>query len=543
VQELPDLQSRADTPLPDLGSPSDLARGEGASRARMFAVLALVLSVNVFLLLPFIGGDVHARHTFAVALVPAALGSLWLIWALRKEPGHAASSAMAIGAVCLVAALAGIRYFGVFSPAVAILPVGLFFIGFIGDVRAELGGYVATSLSYVGLVAFTLRGGRHDPGIIAGLALSPAQALVMVVLVEITLLLTFLSLRTARSATVLALARHDRVVRGVAQRDALLAEVRKDLARALDVAGVGRFSDTSVGRYHLGNVIGRGAMGEVYEAIHEDTRAEAAVKLLHTHTLRDPGTVERFLREAKMATAVETPHAVRILEVGGFDGELPYIAMERLRGEDLAELLRQSPRLPWPSVIRLLREVGKGLVAARLAGVVHRDLKPRNVFLAETDGEPLGRWKILDFGVSKHGGAEVTQTKGRIVGTPEYMAPEQAAGEAVSHRTDLFSLGAIAYRALTGTAAFSGDHIAEVLYQIAHGMPLRPSSVTGGPPEVDLVLAVALAKDPADRFESGDELADALEAAAKGEIAPAVKVRAEAILMKHPWREESGSLD
>lgn len=527
-----------EAPALDLGSASDLVRGEVVSRARMFAVLALVLSVNVFLVLPFVGGDAYARRLFALALVPAGLTSAWLLWELRKNHAQAVGLALVVGCVCLVAALAGIHYFGVFSPAVTVLPVGLFFFGLIGDVRAELGGYLGTSSSYFGLVVFTLRAGRRDPGIITGYALTPAQELVFVALVEITLLLTFMSIRTARSSTILALARHDRIVRGMAQRDALLAEVRKDLARALDVAGVGRFSDTSVGRYHLGNVIGRGAMGEVYEAIHEDTRAEAAVKLLHTHTLRDPGTVERFLREAKMAASVDTPHAVRILEVGGFDADLPYIAMERLRGEDLAERLRQTPRLPWIELLRLLREVGDGLRAAREAGVVHRDLKPRNVFLAEVEGQPEGRWKILDFGVSKHAGSEVTQ--GRIVGTPEYMAPEQAAGEKVSHRTDLFSLGAIAYRALTGAAAFSGDHIAEIFYQVTHAMPARPSSLADVPPEVDLVLAVALAKDPAGRFENAVELADALEAASKGSISAELRARAEAVLAGHPWRTDAG---
>ncbi len=321
------------------------------------------------------------------------------------------------------------------------------------------------------------------------------QSIVMVVVTELVLLVTFVGARAAHATTVLALARYERTARVVAQKEALAVELQKDLARALEVSGVGRFSDTVVGGYALGEVIGRGAMGEVYGAVHQQTHREAAVKILHTHTLREPGSVERFQREAKMAAALETPHAVRILEVGGLDGDLPYLAMERLRGDDLAELLRRDGRLGMGEVLRLLSHVGAGLAAMRKIGVVHRDMKPRNLFLCRGEGPGETAWKLLDFGLSKLATADATNPDERVVGTPEYMAPEQAAGQAVTHRTDLFSLGTIVYRALTGSPAFAGDHVVEVLYRVTHAMPQRPSAIADLRPEVDLVLAVALAKD------------------------------------------------
>jgi len=259
------------------------------------------------------------------------------------------------------------------------------------------------------------------------------------------------------------------------------------------------------------------------------------VKVLHTHSLREPESVQRFLREAKMAAALDTPHVVRILEIGGFEGDLPYIAMERLHGDDLAEILRRDGPMTLRDVLRLLSEVGAGLSATREAGVVHRDVKPRNLFQTRGDGPGKGVWKLLDFGVSKLASADVTHAGDRIIGTPEYMAPEQAAGQPVTHKADLFSLAAVVYRALTGSPAFAGDHLVEVLYRVARTMPLRPSAMTDLGPEVDLVMAIALAKAPSERFETAEQLRDALDAAERGEISDDLAVRARRLLDVLPW--------
>jgi eukaryotic-like serine/threonine-protein kinase len=227
--------------------------------------------------------------------------------------------------------------------------------------------------------------------------------------------------------------------------------------------------------------------------------------------------------------------------------------MERLRGEDLAERLRRETRLELDDVVAMLVQIGRGLSAAQAAGIVHRDLKPRNIFYADGPGAASGQnasagapapriWKILDFGVSKLAGQESTQTFDRIVGTPEYMAPEQAAGADVTHKTDLFSLAVIVYRALTGHPAFSGDHIVEILYRVASTMPPRASELAHLPLEVDAVLAIAMAKASADRFDSAEEFAKALEAAGQGKIEPSLSARAERVLAKHPWDSARGPL-
>jgi serine/threonine-protein kinase len=209
--------------------------------------------------------------------------------------------------------------------------------------------------------------------------------------------------------------------------------------------------------------------------------------------------------------------------------------MERLHGEDLADHLRRHRRLSLQKIVQLVRDVGRGLEAARAAGIVHRDLKPRNLFYAEVPGSPRRIWKILDFGVSKLMDGEGTQTKDVIVGTPAYMAPEQASAGEVSHLTDLYALGVIAYRALTGRPAFTGDHTAETLYQVVYQMPPRPSEVARLPPDVDRVLTIAMAKRPAERFATATELADALHAASRGALDADLRARAERLVLKQPW--------
>src|ERR1700691_4349622 len=178
--------------------------------------------------------------------------------------------------------------------------------------------------------------------------------------------------------------------------------------------------------------------------------------------------------------------------------------MERLRGHDLAHQLRRQRRLQLAQAEVLVEQVALGLEAAREARIVHRDLKPHHVFLSEYEG--VRRWKILDFGVSKVGGTG-TLTKGHVVGTPAYMAPEQARGEDVDHRADVYSLAAILYRAATGHPAFTGKDVPTTLYDVVYRVPTQPSILAPLPGDVDRVLALGLAKDPRDRFETATELA------------------------------------
>ncbi|MBE7453875.1 MAG: serine/threonine protein kinase [Kofleriaceae bacterium] len=180
----------------------------------------------------------------------------------------------------------------------------------------------------------------------------------------------------------------------------------------------------------------------------------------------------------------------------------------------------------------LLRQVASGLAVAHRTGVVHRDIKPHNLFLSELEGRFT--WKLLDFGVSKMAGSGGTLTAGHVVGTPGYMSPEQARGEDVDLRTDVYALATIAYRCLTGHPAFTGKDVPTTLYDVVYKMPTRASVLSDLPEDVDRVLAIGMAKDRADRFGTPVELAAAMAFAADGQLDGATRARADADA-RHAW--------
>jgi serine/threonine-protein kinase len=518
-----------------VGTPAETMHLEEIGRTRIFVRYAMGLAIAVAVASPLAGGDALGKEVlyFGLALIVGV--TAWLGWLLREDDGYTIGRVLVAAYGCMLGAFCGIWFFGVYSPAPIILPFGLYFFSAGQSTRATLAVFLSVAATYFVMCTLAWSGIILDHGVIRGDALTPADRGIVVLLVEATLLATFLTSSNARAATIRALELHDKAIRGIAQREALLEEARQELHAALRAGGLGRFTDSTLGSYRIGKLIGRGAMGEVYEATHTTTGQVAAVKLLQAHVLADPELVRRFLREAKIAASLDVANVVRVLEIGGPDAAFPYLAMERLNGEDLADHLRRHRRLALPKVVQLVRDVGRGLEAARTAGIVHRDLKPRNVFFSEVQGSPRRIWKILDFGVSKLMNGEGTQTKDQIVGTPSYMAPEQASGGEVNHRTDLYALGVIAYRALTGRPAFTGDHTAETLYQVVYQMPPRPSEVARLPSDVDLVLTIAMAKRSPERFASAAELADALHAASRGALDPALRLRAERLAIKQPW--------
>jgi serine/threonine-protein kinase len=316
--------------------------------------------------------------------------------------------------------------------------------------------------------------------------------------------------RWARRTSTTALAELHHAMRLIGDQQQALAEVKDEQARQ-NRRNEGRWTGQTMGSFKLGLVLGRGAMGEVYEATTADGRS-AAVKLLNQRTTDSAGHVERFHREMVVAARLESPHIVRVYELSPPDAPVPYIAMERLFGTDLAARLRSTTRLPSDELVVLLDQVAQALEVARRAGVVHRDLKPHNLFLHEG-----ATWKVLDFGVSKlEAGGEGTLTGDGIVGTPQYMAPEQASGGTVTHTADIYALGAIAYRCLTGRAPFKGRDFAELVYQVVHAAPIRPSLLGRVSHAIEDVLAVAMAKDPEQRFQSALEFSRAFVAARRG---------------------------
>jgi len=230
-----------------------------------------------------------------------------------------------------------------------------------------------------------------DRGIIKMSSVQTRDQLTIVVIIEFLYLIAFITARKSQKVTLDAMSKLEQAVRGVAQRDALLAEARAELDRALKIGGPGRFSDQVIGSFRLGVLIGRGGMGEVYEAKGAADERQAAVKLLHPGTLADPTSVQRFIREAQTAAKLDCPYVVRVLEVGTTAGEIPFLAMERLRGHDLAHQLRRQRRLELPSARTVCEQVALGLEAARAAGIVHRDLKPHNVSSPRRAGRGAGR--------------------------------------------------------------------------------------------------------------------------------------------------------
>jgi serine/threonine-protein kinase len=320
------------------------------------------------------------------------------------------------------------------------------------------------------------------------------------------------------------------------QREALLQELRQDLDRALKVGGPGRYTGRVLGSYKVGVVIGRGAMGEVYEASHVDSGDIVAVKLLHRELLADQKHVIRFLREARNASALHSPHVAKVITASGPEDPIPYLVMERLTGITLSELLHRQQRLGIDEVIELVDQIGSVIDSAKKHGIVHRDLKPGNIRLSLATGPRI--WKVLDFGVSTLHDSGGTLTQGAIVGTPAYISPEQASSEKVDHRADLYALAAIAYRCLVGRPPYSGKHLPSLLYQAIHEMPRRPSELATLPKSVDHVLAIGLAKMREDRFDSGSELGAALRSASSGPLAEDLTRRAREILAAYPWRSE-----
>ncbi|MGE0871080.1 MAG: serine/threonine-protein kinase [Kofleriaceae bacterium] len=267
-----------------------------------------------------------------------------------------------------------------------------------------------------------------------------------------------------------------------------------------------------VGDYRIEEKIGEGGMGEVYSAVHPLISKRAAIKLLRREMCSDPGAVERFIDEARVVNQIGHPNLVDIFTFGQLTDGRHYLVMEWLKGESLRTRLTRGP-IGFEEVCAILRPLGKALEAAHAAGVVHRDLKPDNIFLVDVRDEPP-QVKLLDFGIAKLANTDhrMEQTRsGAIVGTPKYIAPEQAKGLSVDHRSDIYSLGGIAFEMFTGRPPFVANSAMEVVSKHLVEPPVAPSTLVSGlPREIDALVLCMLAKEPADR-PSLPEILSALE--------------------------------
>ncbi|HEV8551715.1 MAG TPA: serine/threonine-protein kinase, partial [Polyangiaceae bacterium] len=245
--------------------------------------------------------------------------------------------------------------------------------------------------------------------------------------------------------------------------------------------------------YEVTRLLGEGGMGRVYEARHTRlTGKRFAVKLLHSDLARQPEVVTRFQREAEAASGIQHPNVLSVHDVNvTLDGQ-PYIVTELLQGEELGEYLERVGKLPVADAVRVVRQICKALGAAHDSGVVHRDVKPENVFLTgDLKRLEHATVKVIDFGISKvaqAGGESLTKT-GMVMGTPDYMPPEQARGDRVDARADIYAVGAILYRALTGKKPFEGLDPMATLTAVLVQEPGRPSSVN---PDVPLALELVI---------------------------------------------------
>ena len=282
----------------------------------------------------------------------------------------------------------------------------------------------------------------------------------------------------------------------------------------------------TVGDYKIIDIIGQGGMGTVYTAEHQQLHHKTACKVLRAEVANHPETVERFLQEARFISRIRHVNLIDIFDIGELPDKRLYYVMEKLNGRTLTQAIRAG-KMPFATIVSITNQICAGMSAAHEAGLIHRDLKPDNLFLVERPGEEA-LVKIMDFGVAKvmdltGADGKITRT-GYLIGTPQYMSPEQINGVAIDKRSDIYALGVILHEMCTGTAPFRGDTLGQML--IAHlqqvlptiDPKLRNEDVPAG---IEWIIRKALAKDPNERYASVEDLSSDLERLVKGETTQA----------------------
>ncbi len=514
-----------------LTTAADALRDEEVDRTRGFIRLGWAIAACSIVATFALPGDPHLGRALALAIAATAVASLGVYVRLRDASSLSSPLMSVLALACCACGFLAVLYTGLFAGAPLIIALGVYFFCRTENRVAAIAIYVVVIASYAGFAALVITGTVRDPGLAPVKPTVSAQAMIAGHLCgQVGYAMAFWLARSTRAASLRSIEQLQQATRLAAMRLAQLDEARDDLDRLLKIGGPGQFTGAVVGSWELGYVLGRGGMGEVYEATNVDTSAPAAVKLLRRELMIDRMHVERFLREVRAASALDSPNVVRVLEASRPDDLVAFLAMERLRGDTLAGLLRGAGTLAADMIVGLVQQLSSVLELARAADMVHRDVKPPNIFHTQD-----GTWKLLDFGVAALGDTSGTLTHGGVIGTPGYMAPEQAKGETVDYRADLYALGAVVYRCFTGRQPFSGTDPAAMLYAMVHDMPPQPSTLAPVSRDVERWLAIALAKKRTDRFQTAAALAAALPLALANKLPAAERAAADALLRAAPW--------
>ncbi|HWM84890.1 MAG TPA: serine/threonine-protein kinase [Kofleriaceae bacterium] len=499
-------------------------------RGMCFATTALCLAGGAFLWV--IAADRDLLHFSWVCLTGIVDVVWWHLLVLRRRPGSDLIWPWVVAATLTIGPALTV---GLHSGFAAIVTVLLFAGGlFRGPVRGgenDRRRLVLAGVCVPHLVAFTLiaAGVLDDAGTIS--VFPPGTGMAGAVLCHACVLAVYATAFTAGRAV-------DRrnqalsfeveaAARDAARAEALLVSAREELDRALTGDSGGLFSRLRLGAYDIGRLLGRGGVGEVYEARHAVTGQLVALKLLRRDRAAEAWHARRLRSEAAALRRVDSPHVARIVDGGDLDGDIPFLAMEFIPGTSLAAILRESGSITPATLGQLVRDVATGLDDVHRAGVLHLDVKPGNLIRGAADG-----WQLVDFGTAQL--IDTGAAPPLVSGTPSYMSPEQARGAALDGRSDLYSFCLVLYRALTGRPAFAIRDPAEVEAAAAAGPP-DPRGYAELSADLELVLRIGLATSPDDRFASAAELRDAFAAALRDSLPEPLRRRGAALLAREPW--------
>jgi serine/threonine protein kinase len=265
-------------------------------------------------------------------------------------------------------------------------------------------------------------------------------------------------------------------------------------------------------KYEVKALLGKGGTGNVFKAQHLHMEMPVAIKILHPDLSADETMVKRFHREARLAISIKHPNAVSVMDFGVIEGNTFYLVMELITGVSLSMLLKRESKLEIPRAVKLIQQICMGVGAAHQLGISHRDLKPGNVIIVDCD-QPKELAKVIDFSIAKSDKSENLTGRDEVIGTPEYVSPEQVEGSSVDQRTDIYSMGIMLYQLLTGELPFQAKTPAALFIKHIHAKPQPPREINPAiPVELENVVLRALAKNPDDRPQTAAIFAEELEA-------------------------------